>query len=218
MTVRGSIPEIIRNDSGRYQGNLIHYFRVVFYHAQNLELPYHNFRHMSHVLFLCHEACAFYVRELTPRQRRNLLIAALFHDFDHSGAAGNDAKNIAAAIGGLEKHLLPEDRPEWSGITALIQATEYPHKQPPQSLDLAARILRDADLAQNFSVAWIQQIVFGFAAEWGRTPIEVLGLHAEFLTRLQLHTEWGRQLFPQSAIEDKLAEARELLEILRLDS
>jgi hypothetical protein len=37
------------------------------------------------VTWLCHQACAYYRAELTPLRMRELLIAALFHDFNHPG-------------------------------------------------------------------------------------------------------------------------------------
>ena len=66
---------------------------------------------MLHVTWLCHQACEFYASELTNRQKRDLLIAALFHDFDHSGMMGEDDLNIARALRALDKHLSEDDRP-----------------------------------------------------------------------------------------------------------
>lgn len=57
----GDLPEIIGNEENLYEGKLILYFRILFCNSTNLKNPYHNFRHT-----------------------RNLLIAALFHDFDHT--------------------------------------------------------------------------------------------------------------------------------------
>jgi hypothetical protein len=83
--ITGDLPEIIGNEENLYEGNLTLYFRILFYNSNNLNNPYHNFRHTLHVLWLCQKACRYYQKKLTPRQMRNLLIAALFHDFDHPG-------------------------------------------------------------------------------------------------------------------------------------
>jgi hypothetical protein len=40
MSVRGTLPEIVRNDKNLSLGNLKHYLQVVFNHAQNLYLQY----------------------------------------------------------------------------------------------------------------------------------------------------------------------------------
>ncbi len=73
-----AIPEIIRNDSLLYEGDLKVYFKAIFYKSQNLNHPYHNFRHTLHMLWLCYQACEFYKDELSPRQMRNLLVRPCF--------------------------------------------------------------------------------------------------------------------------------------------
>lgn len=55
--VVGDLPQIIANEERLYEGDLVVYFRVLFFKADNLNHPYHNFRHMMHVLWLCHLAC-----------------------------------------------------------------------------------------------------------------------------------------------------------------
>jgi 3'5'-cyclic nucleotide phosphodiesterase len=214
MEIRGSIPQIIRNDENVYQGNLIHYFRAVFNHARNLGYPYHNFRHIFHVFWLCYQACLFYKGELSPKEMRNLLIAAMFHDFDHSGLMGDDDINILRAIRGLKRHLLEEDKPSLPEIIELIQTTEYPYKRSSAELGLSAQIIRDADLSQSLSVAWVQQVIFGLATEWNRKPIDVLKMQGPFMMGLKFSTKWGHKMFPKSEIVEKVKEVGEFLELL----
>lgn len=218
MVIRGGIPAIVRNDAGCYEGNLVSYFQILWNHAQNLNNPYHNFRHICHVLWLCHEACLYYTKyypsELTLRQKRNLLIAALFHDFDHTGKSGPDWMNIAIAMRAIDRFLLPEDRPYRMDISRLVSFTEYPYAVGPEDLDLSALILRDADMGQAFSVAWIQQVIFGLAAEWGKTPLEVVKMQGPFHEKVRFHTKWGQKMFPASDVRTKINEATELLELL----
>lgn len=213
--VLGSLPAIIRNDEGVYEGNLRHYFPIIF-GSSNVYRPYHNFRHMTHVLWLCHEACKFYKDELDLRQRRNLMIAGPFHDYNHPGIIGNDDLNIERSIRGLHEHLQEVDKPHFEDIATLIRATEYP---PPKSLTsreltLSEQIICDTDLSQALSVAWIQQVIFGLALEWNKTPLEVLKIQEPFLRALRFKTKWAETFFTQQAIADKIAEARELLELL----
>lgn len=214
VTSKGTLPEMIRNDRTLYEGNLIDYFRVVFFQAQNLNHPYHNFRHMMHVAWLCYQACLFYGDRLTPRQMRNILIAAMFHDFDHSGLMGNDDLNIERAIRGLRKHIVPEDKPFEDEIIEMIRGTEFPYKIPSDQLSFGAKILRDSDISQAFSVAWVQQVIFGLAAEWHKQPIEVLRTQGAFHRSIKYSTDWARETFTQEEIERKIAEADELLNIL----
>ena len=214
METRGSIPEIIRNDDRLYEGDLVHYRRVVCKHARNLHHPYHNLRHMLHVLWLCYQACMFYEDTLSRRQMRNLLIAALFHDFDHSGLLGDDDLNIEKALRALRKHILPEDRESVDEIADILKATEFPYKVSSDSLGLAAKIIRDADMSQALSVAWIQQVILGLAAEWRKTALDILQMQGPFMSNLRFLTEWGQKMFPQKVIDAKIEEARELLELL----
>jgi hypothetical protein len=220
--ITGDIPEIIGNEENFYEGNLVSYFRTLFYNSTNLNNPYHNLRHTLHVLWLCEKACRYYQKSLTPRQMRNLLIAALFHDFDHPGhlhpgAQDPDRINIKIAIVGLRHHITADDRPSLPEIEALIEATHYPNKTSGEELDLLAQILRDADQAQVLSPVWIQQVIIGLAEERGAKPIEILRAQAAFLDALAFLTRWARQMFPQELIKRKIGEAEKLVRLLETD-
>ncbi len=215
--VSGSLPELINNDRGLYEGNLIHYARVVFRAAQNLANPYHNLRHMFHVPYLCYLAICYYAQHYPGRisklEARYLLIAALFHDFDHPGIMGHDDLNIARSVRGLDKHILDDDRSHFEVIKILMQATEYPYTVESDDLTLLGKILRDADMLQVLCSAWLQQVVVGLSAEWSMTPTEILRMQPGFLGQLKLHTEWAQNMFPQDDIDAKIAEAEALLAI-----
>lgn len=205
---------IIRNDDSLYAGNLTHYYRIVVDCAQNLQHPYHNFRHMFHVLWMCYQACKFYRNKLDPRHMRILLIAALFHDFDHTGMSGDDDLNIARAIRGLSRHILSSDKPDYGAIIAAMRATQYPHVIATNKLDLCGMILREADMSQALDSAWIQQVVFGLADEWRMKPIDMLRRQESFLKTLSFRTDWARHQFPQSGIEARIQEIKELCQLL----
>jgi hypothetical protein len=220
--VTGDLPKIIANEECLYEGDLTCYFQILFFKSSNLQNPYHNLRHTLHVLWLCNEACRYYRDELTLRQMRNLLIAALFHDFDHPGHPhpgedDPDRINIPIAIVGLRRYIMAIDRPFLPEIEALIEATHYPYKIVGVKLDLLGRIIRDADLAQALSPAWIQQVVIGLAQEWEVQPLDVLKGQASFLAGLSFQTHWARQLFPQACIHAKTEEAEQLLRLLQTE-
>ena len=214
IQIATSIPDIIRNVSGVYEGNLGYYFRITMNHATNLKHPYHNFRHVFHVMWLCYAACLFYRKELSPREMRNLLIAAIFHDFNHPGRTGNDDFNIEVAVLALRTYAAEEDRPHLSDIEALIRPTEFPYKVDISSLSLSGQILRDADASQALSVAWVQQIVFGLSSEMSVGPVKVLEMQEGFLRGVKFGTEWARETFPPEMIEEKIAEAKAYLSII----
>jgi 3'5'-cyclic nucleotide phosphodiesterase len=211
---RGGLPQIIINNECLYEGNLIEYFKAFFLLGNGLNNPYHNFRHGTHVLFLCHDGGRFHNRDLTPRRFRNLLIAALFHDFNHRGVAGDDAMNIEFAIAGLRTYVLQMDKPYLDDIELLLRGTQFPYVLDDSELPLEGLILRDADMMQAFSAAWIQQVVFGLAEEWGKDPIYVLKMQKDFLSKLTFKTDWGRWLVPDAAIALKINEANSLYDLL----
>lgn len=212
--VVGGLPELIRNKDGVYQGNLASYYQWVFFNATNLNNAYHNFWHLFRTAWLCYRACVYCGDRLTPRQKRNLLIAAIFHDVNHAEKAGNDEENIRRAIEALEEAILPEDEPYLGEIASIIWVTEFPHKVETKFLPILGRILRDADVAQALDVSWIQEVVFGLAKEWGMAPIDVMRNQVVFLENLEFGSEWAQKAFPPSAIAAKLAEVREHLAFL----
>lgn len=223
MEVTGDIPNLIRNSDGLYDGDLTTYLQTIFFKSTNLHNPYHNFRHMLHVLWLCHRACRFYQKRLTPRQMRILLVAAIFHDFDHPGRphpgeADPDGVNIRLAIAGLRRYVSPDDRASLPEIEAVIEATHYPYQTPGRELDLLGQIIRDADLAQALNPAWIQHVVIGLAQEWGMQPFEAMKAQIPFLAALSFNTRWARQLFPQKLIQAKVAETEQLLQLLQAET
>lgn len=212
------ISDIIKNTNNTYEGDLVEYFKIIFHHAKNLTNPYHNFRHMFHVLWLCHDACCYYGSKINDRSKRNLLIAALFHDFDHSGKTGHDDLEIERAIRGLKKFILKVDEPFHDGIVQLIRSTEFPHTNNSDKLSLCEQILRDADVSQVLSSSWIQQILFGLSAEMLVTPGELLQMQEEFLTKnLHFATDWANT-YLRPEIQIRLQEAKDLLSFLGKES
>ena len=217
--VTGDLPKIIGNEEHLYEGDMTFYFRTLFFKSRNLHNPYHNFRHTLHVLWLCHKACQYYQNQLTPRQMRNLLITALFHDFDHPGhphPGENDPDriNIRIAIAGLRRYIMPADRAFLPEIEALIEATQYPYKIGSEQLDLLGRIIRDADLAQALSPVWTQQVVIGLAQEWRVQPLDVLKSQGSFLASFSFNTRWARHMFPRELVQAKIDEVEQLLRLL----
>ena len=112
-------------------------------------LPYHNNRHMLGVCRIAHDimtADCF----ATTSDRDVVTVAAMLHDYGHTGGAQADSVNIANAIAGLEQFW--ETHPntaEWLGpykpvIEDLIRVTEYPFVREPKTY--AEKVLRDADL------------------------------------------------------------------------
>lgn len=204
---------IITNTEKFYEGDLIHYFKVIWNSAGTYN-PYHGFRHVNHVMFSCHDAIIFYKDILSKRDARNILIAALLHDLDHSGTKMKDSIQVDRAIEGFRKNIVEEDKPFQKQIEEIIRATEYPYESKTENLPPSQQIIRDADMTQMFTQAWIQQVIFGLGKEWSLNPTEMLEKQEEMLKNHEWHTDWAKEKYGQKAIDEKLKEVEELMKIV----
>ncbi len=219
--------DIITNKEGLYSGDLRHYFKCLF-NSRGAANPYHNIRHICTVLVRCYEGMKesqdILLKEFSGARypginnikelNRVLLIAALFHDFQHFGRSGDDDINIEIAIRGLRRNILKEDELLLPYIIFFIESTEFGpagHKKIAHSE--YHKILRDADLTQICSDAWIRMVLFGLSQEMNVTPMEMLKMQERFLANLKFESQWGQKFNP--IIKEKIQEAKELLEILQ---
>lgn len=108
---------------------------------------YHSFLHTNSVILNCYEGALF--QQLTPSETKVLLLAAMFHDYNHTGTSMRDDYNIMKAITGLCSvivkkfpELLTADELKATGN--LIRKTQYPYT--PGKLTISEKIIRDADL------------------------------------------------------------------------
>ncbi len=185
-----NVSPIIRNVNQRSAGDdLKHYYRLVM-EAPNITMPYHNMRHMLHVLWEAYDGGVH--MGLTKRELRILLIAALMHDYDHTGVKGDDVVNIERAIRALDKYALDEDRENLIEIRATIRVTQFPYINEvftPNQL-----ILRDADQSQTFSLVWMHSLL-GLSQEMGISFKDILNMQKPFVSNLKFHTLWGQHKF-----------------------
>ena len=212
MEAYKNIIQIITNKDNKYPGNLEHYFRIVW-QATNVMMPYHNMRHMLHVMWNTYNGAMFY--NIDGRTLRNMLIAALFHDYGHTGSTADDSINIAIAITGLDHSILPEDVPYRREITSYIKATGVPPIEIEDTEEnLPQLILRDADLSYTLEDVWIQPVNFGLNVEMGISTEKILKFQETFLTKiLVLSTGWAKQKYSQK-IKDRIEEANEMIKVL----
>ncbi len=184
------ILQMICNANGRYEGDLKHYYRLVM-RAPNANAPYHNVRHMLHVFWEAYDGCV--QMGLGPRKMRNILVAALQHDYNHTGIKNDDSVNIDRAIRGLDIHALPEDREFLEDIRRAILATKYPYND--EVFTMEQLLLRDADQSQTFSTVWVHSTLYGLGKELDMTFEQMLKMQRPFLENLKFHTPWGRNKF-----------------------
>lgn len=166
-------------------------------------LGYHNNRHMIGVAATCIEFEAnLWLKDL---DRAALLMAALFHDFNHTGTQP-DHVNIDKAIEGLhaaihsdDLNIVDYDRDTlFKRASVIIACTEFPFVVEPVSD--AQKILRDADLMQSFKPDGIEAIMIGLRNELnaaGHTirPKQMYELQKNFYKSATLYTDYGKAVF-----------------------
>jgi len=179
-----------------YKGDLYHYFRFLLTASSNNN-PYHNLVHSCYVLEKTYEAALY--SGLFSRNVRNLLIAAMFHDYGHSGKIGHEDKEIEKALYFLREIILPEDKSYTESIASLILATKYPY-QEDEDLNEAALILRDADLSQILDNNWFELCVIGLSQEMGLGLKEMLKENIRFLKDLKFQSSWGKAVLQKKVV------------------
>lgn len=210
---RLTIIDIIENIESFYSGDLKHYFKAIW-GSTNVNLPYHNIRHMLHVMWSAYNGLKFYEDRFDKDTRRCVLIAALFHDFNHTGKTGNDDVNIEIALRGIEHNILPEDMKYLTKIKSYISATRFPHFDIEFNVqNLPMFLLRDADVSYTLSDVWIQTVGFGLNYELGLTSEQILRGQEQFLNSVELFTDWARMEY-SAKLKDRMLEANRLVKAL----
>ena len=170
------------------------------------ENAYHNNKHMIDVFNNAMTLFDEYQKEhkLTENDKLNLGLAALFHDFNHSGGKLKDDENIEIALGELKKWLDATDNSNlYKAVKKIIIATEFPHKDI--NTDILQKIIRDADTMGGISEDW-SNIVKSLAKEYNKTLEEFIPIQIKFLDTVKFNTEYCNNLLKsrRDEIVDKL--------------
>lgn len=157
-------------------------------------LPYHNNTHILTVVKWCGRILG--AKDLSSDLNRALLLAALFHDFRHSGGSRSDADNIQVAIAGMRdfynKHV--KVHPYMLDLAErCILVTEYPFIHEPTSP--IQRIIRDADILQSFEPNYKEMLLEGLRYELVRSSGQKMSRRqyvektVEFMESVTFYTE-----------------------------
>lgn len=158
-------------------------------------LPYHNKYHAECMVKNCYEGAQYY--NLPWDTTRNLLLAAIYHDFGHTGGEEPDSENIRRAL----HHGLFSIRKEVPKILIdCILCTEYPFTVEPYTIE--QRIIRDADLMQFRFGDWQEMLFTSLRKEievqYGRSISDeemLKGMKDFWINKAKFHTDWGREIF-----------------------
>ena len=166
-------------------------------------LPYHNFTHSLWVASNAYEAFRFDTNGSAPP--RELIVAALFHDFDHSGGFfKNDSKNLERALTGYKKWVSEQNGvqcPAENQVEFLISETLQPlaelrgNFRDDARYCLMAHSLRDGDMMQNCNDTLLDNFV-GVKNEMSRHDSyqEWTNTALHFLRSIKYETKYGQDI------------------------
>ena len=149
-------------------------------------LPYHNNEH--NYVFAVNAYDIGKSSGLNNWQLKHLLVAGIFHDYDHTGGTKPDVNNILRAL----KFIHAEHRvftkmglaPYY--LRQLIQATQNP---PRVTYSFPEKIMRDADF-MGWCEPETRHMMLGLSAELG-VPVNIKSTK-KFLNETFIHTEQAR--------------------------
>jgi hypothetical protein len=181
-------------------------YRHVRDYNKSKDLPYHNWYHTMCMVNRCLDGANYH--NLPYRSMRSLFVAALFHDYNHSGGEEEDSINIFRAINGL-KNCGVTQGVYLHEVEEIIRVTEYPYVLEPVCIE--HRIIRDADLMQGFFIeTWEAMIIDGLREEMQVklkaeiTRSEMCLGQIEFLRKAVAHSKWGYSEFFEKENMSKL--------------
>ena len=170
--------------------NILYSAKVYILENNLVENDYHNNEHMVNVFNNSIILFNHYKDEykLTPYNKLSLGLAALFHDFNHSGGKLKDSENIELALVALKEFLVTINKSDlYDDIENIIIATEFPHLDI--DLDILQKIIRDADTMGGIIEGW-KSVVTNLASEYNKTLVEFIPSQIKFLDTVKFNTDY----------------------------
>lgn len=171
-------------------------------HNPSNDLPYHNLYHTQGMAVNCYYLGLY--AQLPYDDLRVLVLAALFHDFGHSGGVCPDADNIQVALAAFQRYAVEVKYPEAlvAKVVRVIEATQFPYVRDIE--DELDAIIRDADQLQLTLDGWYTMLFQGlrreFAHKMGEMDLKAFcALQRKYLPTVKYHSQWG-----QAYVEDVL--------------
>lgn len=188
-------------------------FRYIVENNKSNAAPYHSLHHMLRVMYHCNDGAVYH--NLDSKSRINLLVAALFHDFNHTQGKSKDDVNVQIAIAGVQawyhSNPLNETNVNIDKVVEIIKATQYPYVIPAEDLTIEQKIIRDADLMPSLEVDWINTMIVGLKEEMGvESFLHMVEGQQRFHEGIKMCSTWG-----QAVYEKEWHKVFKNLEILR---
>jgi len=194
--------------------NLDYYLNCLINYNNGNNNPYHNFYHTITVVKNIYSISNS--MKIDENIIRLLLIAGIFHDFDHSGGKFPDDYNITNAIIKFNQ-FTKESKEDNEFIESIIKCTQFPYnKEKDVSLTDYQKIIRDADVIQWLEDNYLQQVVFGLNKEFTTEDvISIKQLEGQigFMRSIKIFTEYA-QIKVNEQLEQKCQDCEYLINVL----
>lgn len=167
-------------------------FKFILKHNKSNLAPYHN---LNHLLTFTAAVSEIMQAENHLDNEKELLLAGIFHDFNHSAGETSDVFNIMDAKKGVVDFLTQQKNISVNIglIFSLLDATQYPYIIEVDELTKEQAIMRDADLFQVLQSNWIHQCLYGLSQESKRTFEDFVPMQIKFLELANFNTNYGKK-------------------------
>lgn len=157
---------------------------------------YHNNYHIYFMTWLCDQIFGSQSwDEQAGCDIKSLLVACMFHDYDHTGGKKEDSINVNRAIDAFQKAYrnlkMVDINPEL--VVSLIRITEYPYTDQARTLE--EQCMRDADLLYTTVMGDPEIVMLHLCNEMEilhkrtYTSEEMLKGYETFIMEATLHTD-----------------------------
>lgn len=204
--------------------NLEYYLKVLLTKNTSNVIPYHNLKHtltmMTNAYDIFNDSRTEFGYDSFSEHRRHkmnlhkICVAALFHDFNHSGGLiHSDADNIRLALDAW--HNFAKEELFWVGfVDGLIRGTQYPYTTDDPSIFI--KILRDADMMQWFEEDFITHTLMGLNKEMlGKSSLSIQMLEGQlkFMENAKWHTPFAKDRY-ETHFKSKVDQIKWLIQLL----
>ncbi len=173
--------------------SLDEYFSILLTKNKSNHLPYHN---LYHGLSVMRNSYYIDILDFKSDQKylRELLLAALFHDFNHSGGKSSDKENVLGSIDQFLKYSKESEEANYR-IINIIKATQFPYVIDDKDLNYHQKIIRDADMLQACEDNYLQQVILGLSKEFNADLKTFCENQIKFLNNLVLYTDAANKIW-----------------------
>lgn len=192
---------------------LDYYLNCLIKHNQGNRNPYHN---LFHTLTVVKNIYLIGKNEnISDDLLRLILIAGIFHDFNHSGGKNkSDEYNIIDAVNAYYKYT-KENEVDSKFIVDIVSITEYPFRNG--ELNIYQKIMRDADVMQWLEDNFLQQNLIGLNIELNDSSditIKLLENNIDFMKSIEFFTNYTKNAMKHKLYK-KLEECKYLIKNLK---